>query len=92
MAQSTATLAAIAGCVCLAIAMAIITGIVVAVINKGEDNKEAMMASPPPPPAARRELFDEKLFEPPKDTGFKLKLAEKAKLEAAHRRPVLYKR
>jgi len=91
MAQSTGTLAAIAGCVCLAIAMAIVGGIVVSVVNKGEDHKEKMMASPPPPPA-RRELFDQNLFQPPKDAGFNLNVGEKAKLDAGHRRPVLHKR
>ena len=75
----------------MAIAMAIIGGIVVAVVNKGEDNKEAMMASPPPPPA-RRELFDQKLFQPPKDAGFKFSTDEKAKLNPGYHRPALHKR
>ena len=92
MTQSTGTLVAIAGTACLLIGLAIVTGIVVAVVNKGEDHKEKMMASPPPPPATSRQLFDERLFEPPKDAGFKLNLGEKAKLDAGYRRPVSHKR
>lgn len=76
------------------IGLAIVTGIVVAVVNKGEDNKDAMMASPPPPPApeSRRQLFEHKLFQPPKDAGFKLSMDEKAKLKAGSLRPTLHKR
>ena len=88
MAQSAGVLAAIAGTACLLVALSIIIGITVNVVQKGEDHKEAMMASPPPPPA-RRELFESNnLFQPPKDRGFKLKPSEKSAFASLSHRPL----
>ena len=90
MAQSAGVLAAIAGTACLLVALSIIIGITVNVVQKGEDHKEQMMASPPPPPAsARRELFESNnLFQPPKDHGFKLKPSEKSAFASLSHRPL----
>ena len=88
MAQSAGVLAAIAGTACLLVALSIIIGITVNVVQKGEDHKEAMMASPPPPPA-RREMFEtNNLFQPPKDHGFKLKPSEKSAFASLSHRPL----
>ena len=89
MAQSAGVLAAIAGTACLLVALSIIIGITVNVVQKGEDHKEQMMASPPPPPAARREMFEtNNLFQPPKDHGFKLKPSEKSAFASLSHRPL----
>ena len=88
MAQSAGVLAAIAGTACLLVALSIIIGITVNVVQKGEDHKEQMMASPPPPPPARRELFEKDLFQPPKDHGFKLKPSEKSAFASLSHRPL----
>lgn len=51
------TLAVWLGVGALVVAAAIIGGIVVNVLNDGENHKEAMMTSPPPsPPPARRAM------------------------------------
>ena len=54
------TIAVWAGVVALVVASAIIGGIVVNVLNDGENHKEAMMTSPPPaPPPARMRAMEE---------------------------------
>lgn len=65
-------------------AAAIIGGIVVNVLNDGENHKEAMMRSPPPaPPPARRAMEDE-LYT--KGNHFELTKAERALFSTlAHR-------
>ena len=60
MAIPVGTLVAIAGTTLLLVATAVGTGIIVNVVNKGEQHKENMLKSPPPPPPARmRQLFEE---------------------------------
>ena len=54
------TIAVWAGVVALVVASAFIGGIVVNVLNDGENHKEAMMTSPPPaPPPARMRAMEE---------------------------------
>ena len=89
MAQSAGVIAALIGTLALLVGLAIVTGIVVNVVNKGEQHKENMMASPPPPPPARRELFESKrLFEPTNGNGFKLTPSEKAAFASPRLRPL----
>ncbi len=89
MAQSTGVIAAIAGTAALIIGLAIVTGIVVNVVNKGETHKEQMMASPPPPPASRRELFEsDKLFQAPNGNSFKFTPSEKSLFASPRLRPL----
>lgn len=58
MAIPVGTLVAIAGTTVLLIFTGVGVGIVVNVVNKGEQHKENMLKSPPPP-AAARQLFEE---------------------------------
>jgi hypothetical protein len=78
------TIAVWLGVGALIAAAAIIGGIVVNVLNDGENHKEAMMRSPPPsPPPARREM--EELVHP-KGSHFEFNKAERALFtNAAHR-------
>ena len=88
MTQSTGVIAAIVGTAALIIGLAVVTGIVVNVVNKGETHKEQMMASPPPPPA-RRELFEsDQLFKAPKGTLFKFTPTEKSAFASPRLRPL----
>jgi len=57
MAIPVGTLVAIAGTTVLLIFTGVGVGIVVNVVNKGEQHKENMLKSPPPP--AARQLFEE---------------------------------
>ena len=59
MAIPVGTLVAIAGTTLLLVATAVGTGIIVNVVNKGEQHKENMLKSPPPPPPTSRQLFEE---------------------------------
>ncbi len=88
MAQSTGVIAAIIGTLALIVGLAIVTGIVVNVVSKGETHKEQMMASPPPPPA-RRELFEsDRLFGAPKGNTFKFTPTEKSAFASPRLRPL----
>lgn len=58
MAIPVGTLVALAGTSVLLICTGVGVGIVVNVVNKGEQHKENMLKSPPPP-ARMRELFEE---------------------------------
>jgi hypothetical protein len=53
------TIAVWIGVVALIISGAIIGGIVVNVLNDGENHKENMMTSPPPPPASRMRAMED---------------------------------
>ena len=89
MAQSTGVIAAIVGFAALLVGLSIVTGIVVNVVNKGEQHKENMMASPPPPPPARRELFEsDQLFQAPKSNLFKFTPSEKSAFASPRLRPL----
>ncbi len=59
MAIPVGTLVAIAGTTLLLVATAVGTGIIVNVVNNGEQHKENMLKSPPPPPPDGRRLFEE---------------------------------
>jgi len=78
------TIAVWLGIGALIAAAAIIGGIVVSVLNDGENHKENMMTSPPPsPPAARRAMEDE-LYT--KGNHFELTKAERSLFSTlAHR-------
>ena len=65
-------------------AAAIIGGIVVNVLNDGENHKEAMMRSPPPAPPPVRRAMEDELYT--KGNHFELSKAERALFSTlAHR-------
>ena len=65
-------------------AAAIIGGIVVNVLNDGENHKEAMMRSPPPAPPPVRRAMEDELYT--KGNHFELTKAERALFSTlAHR-------
>ena len=89
MTQSAGVIAALVGTAALLVGLSIVTGIVVNVVNKGEQHKENMMASPPPPPASRRELFEsDQLFQAPKGNLFKFTPSEKSAFASPRLRPL----
>lgn len=88
MTQSTGVIAAIVGTAALIIGLAVVTGIVVNVVNKGETHKEQMMASPPPPPASRQLFESDQLFQAPKGNLFKFTPSEKSAFASPRLRPL----
>ena len=81
------TLAVWLGVGALVVAAAIIGGIVVNVLNDGENHKEAMMTSPPPaPPPARMRAMEEMPHIKGGSGHFELNKAERALFSTlAHR-------
>ena len=79
------TIAVWLGIGALIAAAAIIGGIVVSVLNDGENHKENMMTSPPPSPPARMRAMEEMVY--PKGNGhFELNKAERSLFSTlAHR-------
>lgn len=53
------TIAVWAGIAALAVGGSIIGGVIVSVLNDGENHKDNMMTSPPPPPASRMRAMEE---------------------------------
>ena len=81
---SPGLIAVAVGSTTLFVGLAVVSGIVINVVNDGELHKEQMMASPPPPPpVARRQLF-EKGNQPRDATGgsFNLNSKEHAALSS----------
>ena len=80
-------LAVAIGSAAMFVGLAIVSGIVINVVNDGELHKEQMMASPPPPPpTARRELFEDIQPRDAATKSFKLDAKEHATLATFARR------
>tara|TARA_X000001036_G_scaffold223662_1_gene209335 strand:- start:4405 stop:4677 length:273 start_codon:yes stop_codon:yes gene_type:complete len=84
---SSGLLAVGVGSAAMLIGLAVVSGIVISVVNDGELHKEQMMASPPPPPPpARRELFEQDLRKRAAASSFDLNAKEHATLASFARR------
>ena len=85
---SSGLLAVAVGSAAMLVGLAVVSGIVISVVNDGELHKEQMMASPPPPPPARRELFEDDRLKraAAKGAQFNLNSNERSSLAAFARR------
>ena len=80
-------IAVFVGSAAMLVGLAVVSGIVINVVNDGELHKEQMMASPPPPPPDGRRLFEEaQPFDEPPRTTYKLNAKEHATLATFARR------
>ena len=81
-------IAVFVGSAAMLVGLAVVSGIVINVVNDGELHKEQMMASPPPPPPARRELFEDDRLKraAAKGAQFNLNSNERSSLAAFARR------
>ncbi len=68
------------------VGLAVVSGIVIHVVNDGELHKEQMMASPPPPPPERRLFEEAQPFDEPPSSTYKLNAKEHASLATFARR------
>lgn len=69
------------------IALAVIGGIVLSVLNDGENHKDAMMMSPPPPPVRMRAMSEHEEIYGSGNAHFDLSKNEKAVFSSlAHRK------
>ena len=83
---SSGLLAVGVGSAAMLIGLAVVSGIVISVVNDGELHKEQMMASPPPPPPDGRRLFEEDLRKRAAASSFDLNAKEHATLASFARR------
>ena len=84
---SPGLLAVAIGSAAMFVGLAVVSGIVINVVNDGELHKEQMMASPPPPPPERRQLFEKaQPFDEPPGSNFNLNAKEHATLSTFARR------
>ena len=83
-------IAVFVGSAAMLVGLAVVSGIVINVVNDGELHKEQMMASPPPPPpgGSRRQLFEDDHLKraAAKGAQFNLNSNERSSLAAFARR------
>ena len=80
-------LAIFGGLALAAVAVAIIGGMVINVLNDGENHKDAMMMSPPPPPVRMRAMSEHEEIYGSGNAHFDLSKNEKAVFSSlAHRK------